>query len=249
MLKTVTYCFLLFSIHTAYGQQKLQIDADLAANSQPLEVKRKGASAIGKYQFGAYKIVSGKAGLTTSKSKQKLFSAESEAHSKRAFSFVFVRNDSDSVLVNAIVTSKRHDVNLDYFSLRFNWDDQKVSETNDYFMVNITRPGDSIEWKMTTASTSKMKTMGDIQYYETTTFKGGVTNGLSDIEIKDVPIVYKSVFQAPVYGYQFFQGDKAIGAVQLGANNRLFVWLHKDLDAKAQLSLAAAMASMMVKQF
>lgn len=63
-LLTSIISLLLIMIYTSsvYGQKIMRLDNELKANSKPMEDKRKGISSVGKYQFGPYRIVSGKAG-------------------------------------------------------------------------------------------------------------------------------------------------------------------------------------------
>ena len=46
------------------AQKKIYIDELLKLNSEPMKAKRKGSESVGKYEFGSYKVVSGKLGWT-----------------------------------------------------------------------------------------------------------------------------------------------------------------------------------------
>lgn len=57
----------------------------------------------------------------------------------------------------------------------------------------------------------------------------------------------------PATGYEFVEGDQAIGALQyygggLWGTNKYIVWMHQDLDADMQLLLATAMTAVMEAQ-
>lgn len=56
------------------GQKIMKLSNELKSSSQPAEVKRKGMSTVGKYEFGPYRIVSGKGGWGIGTSKKKMFS-------------------------------------------------------------------------------------------------------------------------------------------------------------------------------
>ena len=54
----------------------------------------------------------------------------------------------------------------------------------------------------------------------------------------------------PATGYEFVEGDQAIGALQyygggLWGMNKFMVWLYQDLDTDTKLLLAAAMTAVM----
>ncbi|MFZ0473130.1 MAG: hypothetical protein WAL94_10985, partial [Bacteroidales bacterium] len=51
-----------------------------------------------------------------------------------------------------------------------------------------------------------------------------------------------------ICGYGFFLENKEIAAVQ-SKTNRIFVWLHQNLDEQMKSVLAAASASLMVHTF
>ncbi len=57
----------------------------------------------------------------------------------------------------------------------------------------------------------------------------------------------------PATGYEFMEGDQAIGALQyfgggLWGTNKNIVWIHQELDADMKLLLAAAMTAVLEAQ-
>lgn len=63
----------------ASAQKIMKVDDSLKSNGVMMEVKSKGLSALHKYELGSYKVVSGKAGITTTKTKSKFFSRFSQS--------------------------------------------------------------------------------------------------------------------------------------------------------------------------
>ncbi len=64
-------------VHTSFAQKFIRLDDDLKANSKQMQAKRKGISSVGKYEFGPYRVVSGKGGWEKTTRKSPLFSDNS----------------------------------------------------------------------------------------------------------------------------------------------------------------------------
>ncbi len=88
---------------SASGQKLIKIDESLKVNSQQVRAKRKGISSVGKYEFGNYKVISGKGGWETTTSKSPLFSDNSSIKSSSKKSFVFVHEKGDTAIANISV--------------------------------------------------------------------------------------------------------------------------------------------------
>jgi hypothetical protein len=234
----LTICVLLMMIYSlsSSAQKIMKLDNQLKANSQPMEAKRKGISTIGKYQFGPYKIVSGKAGWTTSKSKSRLFSFETQTESKKKSSFVFVANDKDSVLVNTATNTTVKETSVG------NW--TNLNESNDNYIVLITPSNDTAEWKMIIVFKSGSEVEGNFKS------DGILTDGIVNIDIRAVK-QWADGEAAPfkmIIGYEFYLENQAIAAIQASIDTmkKKYVWLDQNLSEHMKLVLAAASASLLL---
>jgi hypothetical protein len=221
---------------TTYGQKIMKLDNELKSNSKPMEAKRKGISSIGKYEFGPYKIVSGKAGWTTTKSNKKFFSFETQSESKKKSSFVFVANDKDTILVNTSTNAKFSETELGNMS----W----LNNRNENYVAIIAPAADTTEWRMILVSNSGEAIKGNFQA------SGILTNGVTNIQIIEVKQWEdgKTPTFKMICGYEFIMDNKSIAAVQssLDTFQKKFVWLLQDLDERMKSVLAAASASLMI---
>ena len=76
--------FLLIASFALNGsaQKMMMLNENLKANSEPLSVKMRGGSMM-KFDFGVYKTISAKAGLTRTSSSSKFFSSVEKSESKQ----------------------------------------------------------------------------------------------------------------------------------------------------------------------
>lgn len=219
-------------LSNAYGQKIMKLDIELKANSKPMEATRKGISSVGKYEFGPYKIISGKAGWTTAKSNKKIFSFETQSESKKKSSFVFVANDKDTILVNTSTNAKFSETELGNMS----W----LNNRNENYVAVLNPAADTAAWRMILVSNSGEEIKGNFQA------EGILTNGVTNIQIREIKQWEDGktpTFQM-ICGYEFIMENKSIAAVQ--SYQKKFVWLLQDLDERMKSLLAAASASLMV---
>ncbi len=238
---------------TLSAQKLMKIDPELLRNSFPLEAKRKGIGAVGKYQFGEYRIISGKHGWTTTKSNSGFpFRAESNYESKTKLSFVFVREMEDTVLVNVDMNSTVSMLDSDNLLFRISRIGpvefsgyQEILESKDSYIAGFTTSRDTSKWIMV------VENYGGTAVEGRNLFKGILSNGSSLISLKVVlewengrrPMLFSTI------GYQFTQEGVPIGAVQacIDTTKKKIVWIHKDLNENIQLILAAASAALIVR--
>lgn len=221
---------------TASGQKVMKLDSELKANSKQLEAKRKGFSSVGKYEFGPYKIVSGKAGWTVTKSDKKFFSFKTNSESKKKSSFVFVANGTDTLMVNTSTNTKFTETEIQNFS----WLNQSV----DNYMAAIASASDTTAWQLILVTGSGADVEGNFKA------AGVLTDGVTRIRITEVRQWDdgKTPVMKAICGYEFFLDDRSIAAVQSSIDTfqKRYVWLHQDLDERMKSFLAAAAASLMV---
>ena len=241
-LQTMFISMLMMLIYssTIYGQKLMKLDDELKANSKPIEAKRKGMSSIGKYEFGPYKIVSGKGGWGTTTSKKNFFSFETKSESKTKLSFVFVANEKDTILVNTATNTKFSQSDFSFGDLSTTTLNQSI----DNFIAMISPGYDTTVWKMVLVSRSGAEVEGNY------TAEGILTNGPMNIQIRTIKQWEdgKNPVFKMICGYEFFIDNNSIAAVQANLNltPKKFVWLHQNLDEKMKSILAAASASIMI---
>jgi hypothetical protein len=253
----------------ASSQNTLQIDSSLNVNSIPIKIKRKGFSAIGKYEFDGYKLISGKAGWMTSKSKTS-FKSDSKITSKNKQSFVFVNRTNDSVIANMAINTDAEilvdsiiniwvgdvvaiEAKNNFFNRTFfNWSGRTLTKGSEKFVANFLFPKDHASWNLSMIAPIMVEVDGVYQMDTTTEFKAALTDGKTEIEIKKVhhkPGAKISLIRGPSMGYEFHINNKAVSAVQYAPRDQLFIWFHNDLDEHLKFVLATVSTALMVKEF
>ncbi|MBL7857854.1 MAG: hypothetical protein JNM57_09205 [Cyclobacteriaceae bacterium] len=214
----------------------MKLDSDLKGKAEALEVKRKAVTTMPiKYNYGPYRIISGKAGWTKSKSNTKFFSWETKVESRRKSSLVFVGHDKDTVVVNMSTNTSTRELNVNDWSM--------LNESTENFAAIMTTSLDTITWRLMLVSRSGAQVEGKYQA------DGMLTNGSAEIQIREVKQWESgkaAAFNA-IIGYEFFNGSQSIAAVQASPDTfqKRFVWLRNDLDEPTKLILAATAAAIM----
>jgi hypothetical protein len=235
----ISILLMLVNPLTSYSQKIMKLDDELKANSSPMEVKLKGINILPRYEFGPYRIASGKAEWGKGKSYTDRYSSETYTESSSKSSFVFTVNEKDTILVNT-VTIANYSVNE---REGFIGDVTTLTGSLDNYTVFISPYNDTTLWKMILVSTTEAKAGGD-------NAEGILTNGVTTIQIMGIK-QWEDGKNTPfrmICGYGFFSGNKEIAAVQ-SKTNRIFVWVQQDLDEQLKSVLAAASASLMVHTF
>ena len=232
----ITILALIISHPDLSGQKLMKLDNELKSNSTPLTASRKGFSSIGKYEFGTYKIISGKSGWRTTKSSKKLFSFESKSESKTKSSFVLVANNKDTLHVNISLNTKVSETDLQQLTI--------LNQSDDNFIAVISPDADTTDWKMVVSSKSGAN-VKDLSHAE-----GVLTDGTKAIQIREVKILEsgKSSLLNSICGYEFTVNDVVVAAVQTSIDTFLkrIVWIRNDMDEKMKTVFAAAAASLMI---
>jgi hypothetical protein len=274
-MKSINYflCFTFFFIglncSKIAAQDNLNVDSDLKSKSIPLKIKRKGISAIGKYEFDGYKLISGKSGWSTSKSNTS-FKSNSKTSTKNKKAFVFVNKENDSVIANLAQNSDAEIlvdsiINLwigntlaieaknNFFNRTFfKWEGRTLKKGSETFVANFLFLKDNSSWDLTMVSPIMVEVDGNFQMDTTTEFNALLSNGITDIEIKriyhneDAKI---SLIRGPAAGYEFYINNMAVAALQYRPIDRMFIWMHNDLDENLKFVLAATSTALLVKEF
>ena len=220
----------------SYGQKIMRLENELKSNSSPMEAKRKAFGTVGKYQFGPYRIVSGKTGWTSTRSSTGFFSSETKSESKKKSSFLFVANDKDSVQVSTSTNTKTSETDKGDFSI--------LNLSSDNYLVSFSLSGDTAHWQMFIVAKRGAIVRNNFSA------EGILTNGIKTFQIREVREWEngKVPFLKLILGYEFFLDQHSVAAVQSSPDGfqKKYVWLHQSLDEKMKALLAAASASVML---
>lgn len=249
----LSFCLQLAFTHAASAQKMIKIDEQLKENSQPMVVKRKGISVIGKYEFGSYKVISGKSGWEKVSTRSPLFGDHTSINSSTKKSFVFVNNKADTCIANIRIIENIKTDDGNWFSRTFlNWSDSEVKKGEGVFETVFAFSADSIPWRLTVIYPVAIAVQdGDIKRDTITNFRGMLTDTNTFIDIKQVTVREdgKSPLFNPVLGYEFWQDSRSLAAVQVIPLNRMYVWIRDDLDPSLKFILANSAAAMLIKDF
>lgn len=251
-IKILFIClFTGFMVTSTYAQRFIRTDTELKANSDAWQVSRKGISTIGKYQFGPYKVVSGRAGWAKENFKKGLFSDDVRITFEHKKSLVFVSNEKDTITVNSSlsVLSEMTDKNPLVFRKLFGWHDYEVKESKETFLASFDIKNDSSEWSLLLIYPIPMQNEYEEPIWDNKTeFYGILSNGLINIEIKRVfeQENGKRSLLNPIFGYEFFMDGRSIAALQDIPINKMFVWIRKDVDENHKSIIAACALSILI---
>ena len=237
------------NIHTIHSQSKtIPISPDLENNGDKFKVKlgTQWGNKVPKIKFGDYRVVDSKNGWIKTKGKSNYWT-RSEYRSEHKFSFVLNHKEIGSVIVNTLSELSVKEVescklfSLDNFDFYVGPDDD-YSETQ-FFTSEITSEnGNGDVWSFYLAQTENSD-IGSID-------EGFLAYENRFIFIKPISSIKNrnnSLIAPDAYGYEFFEQNKCIGAVQcrgrgISGNNKKVVWIKSELEPKMKLLLAAAMS-------
>src|SRR6187399_237602 len=243
-MKFTIFFLLISAIATkASAQKMMMLNENLKANSEPLPVKTRGGSMF-KFDFGVYKTVSAKAGLTTTKSKSKLFSSVERSESKQKSSVVITGKQPDTATVNISLNIQSDEVRQMVISISKNrvaWereeDPSKIKQTKNLVAL-ITTNRDTVTWNFIYVSRESTERTDQNESF------AFVTDGNRRFDIKKVTVWDngKSPTLYSVVGFEFYSDGVVVAAVQnpMDTFQKKFVWLTNDLDEHMKLILATA---------
>jgi hypothetical protein len=247
-------CIFLFMDLPSSGQTHMYLDDQFKSASQPIPAKRKGFSAVGKYEFGPYKIISGKEGWTTTKQKSEFLSGDTKIQSSTKQSFVFTGFETDTVYANVTETSVTQ-IEEHYgfvFRTLTNWSEQEITESSETYIAGFDTPYDTAAWNLILVYPVLDEIVGEITADQLALFHGMLTNGQIQIDVRPEfrwdngkPF---SILN-PVEGYTFVLKGETIAAVQVKPINKMLSWIRNDIRNDLKLILAASSAALMVRSF
>jgi len=237
--------FLLITAIALKGsaQKMMMLNDDLKVNSEPLPVKSRGGAML-KFDFGIYKTVSAKAGLTKTSSSSKLFSSVEKSESKQKSSVVITGNETDTATINISLNIQSEEVRQMVLSIskgRVAWereeDPSKIKQTKNLVAL-ITTNRDTVTWNFIYVSRESTESRDRDESF------AFVTDGNKRFDIKKITVWDngKSPALYSVVGFEFYADGAAVAAVQnpMDTFQKKFVWLKNDLDEYMKLILATA---------
>ena len=236
--------------YSSSAQKLIRIDEDLKRNSQQVRAKRKGLSSVGKYEFGPYKVISGKGGWKKTTQKSSLFSDNSSIKSSTTKSFVFASEQGDTAYANIVVAENVKIDGGSWFIRTFTpWSDAEVKNGEGIFECALSLSSDTVPWSLVAIYPVAVEVDGIYQTDDHTFFRGLLTDNNTQIEIAEINVneAGDNSFLNPVQGYEFWLDSRSLAAVQVLPANRWYVWIREDLDPDLKFLLAGAATALLVR--
>lgn len=229
MRKRIPIVLLIFGLqlafaHSAPAQKLIRIDSDLKSNSQQMKAKRKGLSSVGKYEFGPYKVISGKGGVE--KTTQKSVLRNSSIKSSSSKSFVFVNDKADTARAN-ISVAENVDIDGGSWVIRTftPWSDAHVKVGEGVFECDFTFSSIKATWTLFAIYPVSAEVDGIYQTDDQTVFRGMLSDNKTHIDIEEINVNDEggNSFLNPVQGYGFWKDSRCLAAVQVLPANRWYI--------------------------
>lgn len=228
------------------AQKNIIISDSLNTNADKLNVKMgsKGFGKIWKFSFGEYAVVSSKLSWKTTSTKGNFFNTKTESKSTEKFSFI-LSNKTDSASVNAahnILVESLQEIEI---IPHFFWGENKLQKASNNFTAFITINRDTSEiWALLMNVAIGTNLEGNSEAF--------LTNGIRKIFISPTSSNKKGVDTRtlPALGYEFIENGESLCAVQYYGGgifgfNKNIVWIHREMDTKVKLILAAAITAIL----
>jgi len=255
MNTSIRIVILIFGLHLVFtssssAQRLIRVDEDLKVNSRQMQAKRKGISSVGKYEFGPYRVISGKGGWEKTSQKSPLFSDNSSIKYSTTKSFVFVSETTDTAFAS-ISVAENVDIDGGSWIIRTftPWSDAEVKTGEGIFECSISFSSDTVLWDLVAIYPVSAEVDGIYQTDDHTVFRGILTDKKTMIDMVEVQVDEKgkNSFLNPVLGYEFWLDTKCLAAVQVLPANRWYIWMRDGLDPDLEFLLASAVTAMLVR--
>ncbi len=251
------YLFLFLSLYLisinqeTQAQSHMYLEESFLQESDAFKAKRKGFAAIGKFEFGPFKVTSGKQGWTSTTGKSNFWSGDASSESQTKASFVLRGEQSESITVNTIFSSiiELDEQNSLLIRTLTGWSYAELNQ-KDLFIADFSFSDWEETWSLfityTPFSSENPPVPGELP----SSFQGEVVNG--DMIIDIIPESRwnngksSSLFK-PMEAYRFVADGETIGAVQTFPANRLMVWIKNDLESNLRDLIAVSATTLMVK--
>ena len=244
------FAFQLASANSSFAQKLIRIDQDLKLNSEQMRAKRKGISSVGKYEFGPYKVISGKGGWEKTTTRSPLFSDDTYIKSSREMSFVFAGEEGDTAFANITVAENVEIDGGTWIIKTFTpWSDAHVRIGEGIFECIFSFSSGTDPWNLFAIYPVAAEVEGMYEMDAFTVFRGILSDNNTSIEIIEINVNEKgkNSILNPVQGYEFWLESKALAAVQVLPANRWYIWFRNDLDPDMEFLLASAVTALLVR--
>jgi hypothetical protein len=253
---------LLAALPASAAPKHIIISDSLLANADPWDVKRGGHwMGINKWRFGDYAVVTSKVGWTHSRTTTNGLTTRTERHTGKTFSFVLSSRSADSAFVDVA-----HDITATSqpgHPMGKGWTvggNAQVAES-DLFVASILVNRDTTEtWALTIGSTDVTNEAGeprdDAGTHSATLTQGARRIALNPVfsrKLSEHPSLVSGLklqLAPPAMGYEFIEDGRSLCALEyfssgLSGSFKNTVWMSRNLDARLQLVLAAAMTALL----
>jgi hypothetical protein len=225
------------------------VDEDLRTSSEVYKVSL-GMQKPGRtwdFKFGEYSIESSKAGAAVTTTTGSLLGIRGEHRTRQKYSFVMKGPDPTRARVKAVQNAHAADLPDLELGAGFAIDLEAIEGGEDGLFASIMIEGDQGEpWVLLL---NVKRSMANTVEETTMSLLGNGEREILVVPVTSDPPGSKSS-SLPARGYQFFEEDRPIAAVQyLGAGafgfNKNVIYMRRDLEARTKLILAAAMSTIM----
>ena len=246
-IRSILGCAILFCISLTGSGQNIALDDSLAAHAEMYKVKTKpgGMGKVMKISFGGYNITSSKSGWTKTNTRANLLETKKQRTSSHKFSFVLSHSSGIAASVNAETYRLENWTEpMEMFPNFYVGEYKMILDSSNFTSYIMLHQDTANTWALFMILSGGSQT----EY----TRQAILTNGTREIFLMTVTSnrYGNDPRSLPATGYEFVEGDQAIGALQyygggLWGMNKFIVWLYQDLDTDTKLLLAAAMTAVM----
>ncbi|WP_319499948.1 hypothetical protein [uncultured Draconibacterium sp.] len=248
----IVFILILFSGNLfAQKQKNIVIDEQLTANSEPLKVKM-GSQIMGKmakYKFGNFEVIEGKTGWQKSDYSSNLFETKVETSTSKKFWFSLADESDNTVTVHAALNVRvKVNEEKELFGGFYVGENEELLNSDNFTATLFFNSDTTKLWLL-----YMLKERGSESKQTGTAF---LTNGSRKILILSATSAdgSKDNRMFPALGYEFVEDGQSLSALQYfggGAMglNKVFVWLHNELDENTKLLLAGAATAILHNEY
>lgn len=245
---------LLVGLPVSAAEESIAISDSLAANADQWIVKEKGTwfGKISKWSMGDHAVISSKLHATNVSSNTNLLKTKMERHSTTEFEFIMSNATADSVSVKAVRRAMDESTHEFKLGKNVSLGSDELLHASDSCLATIVVIGDTTQWTLLKASI----TAPELDW------AAFLTDGTRRVLLSPVTAkarsdsTHRGFFSRmasqlvpPAMGYEFQEDGRSLCALQTfggtSKKNPRRVWMHRGLDARMKLVLAAAMTTVL----
>ena len=246
---------LLVAFPARAAEESIAISDSLAAHADQWIVKEggQGFGQINKWRIGDHAVISSKLHTTNVTSKTNLLKTKMERHSTTEFEFIMCNPTADSVSVTAVRRAMDESTYEFKLGKSVGLGSNALLHASDSCMATLVVHGDSSRtWTLLKASISApaLDWAAFLSDGTRTVLLSPVrANPKADHSHQGLFSRLASQMIPPAMGYEFLEDGHSICALQtlggMSTKNARRVWMHRELDPRMKLVLAAAMATIL----